>query len=173
MKLLYGFIIFIFSHSVFADDVNKPMTNERLDQIIRHLVKDVEGRLGFWSFAIDNVQVQVVTDAKANRMRIMSPIVKSSELKEEQLYRLMQANFDTALDARYAIAKGILWSTYIHPLAELTTEQFTVSLGQTVNSVVTYGSTFSSGLLSFGGGDSQSILRHRLIEELRKKGQEI
>ncbi len=31
----------------------------------------------------------------------------------------MQANFDTALDARYAIAKGALWSTFIHPLSDL------------------------------------------------------
>jgi len=36
----------------------------------------------------------------------------------------MQANFDSALDARYAIAKGKLWSAFIHPLSELNEEQF-------------------------------------------------
>lgn len=162
------------SQFVFAQQTpDQGMGNTRLDELIRHLDKNTEGKLGYWQFTIENVGVQVVTDENANRMRIVSPILKTENLDEKILYRLMQANFDTALDARYAIANGILWSTFIHPLRSLDDEAFLVALGQTVNAVITYGSTYSSGLLSFQGGDSQSILRRDLIEKLKKKGKEI
>ncbi len=152
---------------------NAPMTNQRLDELIRHVDNDAQGQLGRWSLTIEGVGVQVVTDERANRMRIISPILKTDNLDEQTLYRLLQANFDTVLDARYAIANGILWSTFIHPLSQLDDEDFLVGMGQTVNAVITYGSTFSSGVLSFQGGDSQAILRRNLIDKLKKKGKEI
>lgn len=153
--------------------VHQAMTNIRLEELIKRVDKSAKGQSGFWSLIIENVEVQVITDESSNRMRIISPILKTKNLDKEILYRLMQANFDTVLDARYAIANGILWSTFIHPLKQLNDEDFLVGLGQTVNAVITYGSTYSSGLLNFQGGDSQSILRRNLIENLKKKGMAI
>lgn len=168
------YLLSVFGQAVFAQEkIDTAMNNQRLDALIRHLDDKTEGQLGRWSFAIEGVGVQVVTDENANRMRIMSPILKTENLTAETLYRLMQANFDTTLDARYAIANGILWSTYIHPLQSLSDEEFLIGLGQTVNTVITYGSTYTSGLLSFQGGDSQIILRRDLIEKLKNKGKEI
>jgi len=150
-----------------------PMNNQRLDGLIRRIDESAEGSGGIWSLTIEGVSVQVITDESANRMRIVAPIVKTNNLSEKQLYRLMQANFDTALDARYAIANGILWSTFIHPLGSLDDEAFLIALGQTVNAAMTYGSSYSSGLLSFQSGDSQSILQHQLIERLKKQGKSL
>ena len=73
--------------------------------------------------------------------------------------------FDTALDARYAIAQGQLWSTFIHPLDSLTQDDFVSALAQTVTLVKTYGTTFSSGAMSFGGGDSSAEIQ-KLLERL-------
>ena len=86
--------------------------------------------------------------------------------------RMMQANFDTALDARYAVAKGQLWAVFIHPLSPLKKDQLISSLGQTVNIARTYGTLYTGGALQFGGGDSPGIQR-QLIEELLEKGEEI
>ena len=81
----------------------------------------------------------------------------------------MQANFDAALDARYAIARGQLWAVFIHPLSPLKRDQLISGIGQTVNIALTYGSTYSGGATSFGGGDSGSLL----LEDLLKRGQEL
>ena len=89
---------------------------------------------------------------------------EADTLGESLMKRLLQSNFDTALDARYAIAKGMLWSAFVHPLPQLTPDQFASGLGQVVNLAMTFGSTFTSGGLTFGGGDSGA-----LIEELRKR----
>ncbi len=48
-----------------------------------------------------------------------------------------------------------------------------MGLGQTVNLVTTFGSTYTSGLLNFGGGDSKVIQEKQLIQELLDKGRAI
>jgi len=101
----------------------------------------------------------------------MVAIRKADTLTPEDLTRIMQANFDSALDARYAIAKDILWSTFIHPLSTLHDRQLIEAIGQTVNLARTYGSSYSSGLLLVGGGDSGAIQQRELIDQLLKQGQ--
>ena len=79
---------------------------------------------GSWQFTISERVVIIVTDQLNNRMRIISPVSKADGIPPELMKRLMQANFDTALDARYAIARGVIWATFIHPLRALHDRQF-------------------------------------------------
>ena len=44
--------------------------------------------------------------------------------------------------------------------------QLIEAIGQTVNLARTYGSSYASGLLLFGGGDSGAIQQRELIDEL-------
>ncbi len=149
------------------------MTLEKMGKIIRRLDDTAKRRKNGWQLTVEKVPVVVVTDQKHNRMRILIAIRKTSEVSQDELTRMMQANFDTALDARYAIAHDIVWATFIHPLSELHDRQFITAVGQTVNLATTYGTTFSSGVLSFGAGDSRGIIQRQLIEKLLKKGQPI
>lgn len=147
------------------------MTLVRIDEIVRRLDPETKSpRPGSWQFTISERPVVIITDILNNRMRILSPITKVETLPEGAMERMMQANFDTALDARYAVARGVVWATFIHPLAALHDRQFISAIGQTVNLSLTFGKTFSSGEMSFRGGDSNDLLRKRLIEELQKKG---
>jgi len=170
---------FLSTHSYATDnkaDQNIPqstvMDNKRLDILIKRVGKEVSGSLGFWRFKIKEYPVLVITDEQANRMRIMSPVKqdKVDQLSNEEMLRMMQANFDSALDARYAFAKNTLWSAYIHPLNELSDRQFLEGLGQVVNLVTTYGTSYRSGLLMFQRGDSKGIIERELIDELLEKG---
>jgi len=147
------------------------MTPERLGEMIRRLDEAAEQNRNVWAFKIDGVAVTLVYDTNADRMRLMVAIAKTEDLTQEEMIRLLQADFDSALDARYAIAKNVLWSVFIHPLGPLTNEEFLSGIGQTVNLARTYGTTFSSGALVFGGGDSEDLLQQRqLIDQLIEKG---
>lgn len=151
----------------------EPMTLDRLDTIIKRIDENaVRQTLARWQFAVEERPVSVITDIRADRMRIISPIRQISGIGPGELFRMMQANFDSALDARYGIAQEILWSTYIHPLGALTTNEFLSGLGQTVNLTTTYGTTYNSGALTFGGGDSNAINR-ALIDKLLEQGRDI
>lgn len=151
----------------------KKMSNSRLDVLIKRIDKDAEGRLGYWSLQVDNKKILVITDERADRMRIIAPVVNSEKLEQKQLTRIMQANFDSALDARYAIAKGVLWSAFIHPLSPLSDEEFLVGLGQVTNLVSSFGGSYSSGALIYRGGDSEGLRKRELIDDLLKKGLEV
>ncbi|MEO0939221.1 MAG: hypothetical protein AAFY38_13795 [Pseudomonadota bacterium] len=148
------------------------MTLPRLTEIIQAI--DPEARIAgtAMELTIDDVPVIVITDPAADRMRAMVPIRSAAGLEPDELMRLMQANFDSALDARYAVARGRLWGVFIHPLAALEREQFVSALVQTVTVAKTYGQTYSSGAMVFGGGDTNDIYRE-LLEDLLNRGQEL
>ena len=149
-----------------------PMTIPRLAEIILSLDPEALciGRL--FDLTIEVGPVSVVTDPAADRMRAMVPIRSAAGMSAEEVVRVMQANFDTALDARYAIANGRLWSVFIHPLSPLEKDQLISALGQTVNIALTYGSLYSGGALAFGGGDAGNLQR-QLIDDLLKRGEDI
>lgn len=160
---------------VFAQDsapevqvIEPDMTLERMASILTALDENAVVEPRGISLTVASVPVTVIVDVAANRMRILVPISSVEGLDEGALLRLMQANFDTALDARYAIANGRLWSTFIHSLAELHGDQLISGLAQTVTLAQTYGDTYSSGAMIFGGGD-----RRGLIQELLDLGQEL
>ena len=154
------------SGSALAED----MSNARIAELLERLELDIEGADGVWRFIVQGVEVTIITDENADRMRIISPVVDVESLDNDQYKRIMQANFDTALDARYAIAKSYLWSAFIHPLSPLTDRQFIEGIGQVVNLVTTFGTTYHSGSAVFGGGDSQGIEERELIEKLIERG---
>jgi hypothetical protein len=173
--------IFIFAVSVWAaghahagqdgPDAAKVMTLERMNDLIEAIGDEVSRNSNSqWRFLIENIPVFVVADARADRMRVLVGISKIENMPKELYLRLMQANFDTTLDARYAVARGVVWSAFLHPLKSLTDRFFLSGVGQTVNLARTYGKTFTSGGVTFQGGDSAGIIERELIEKLLEKG---
>ena len=164
----------VLSQPVHAQPVQAPeaMSLERLREIILAVDPEAEDGGTAFQLTIEDIPVIVVTDPSADRMRAMVAIRSAAGLDPAEVQRMMQANFDTALDARYAIAQGRLWSVYIHPLSPLDKDEFLAALGQVVNLALTYGTTYQSGLLSYRGGDSSGRQR-QLIDDLLKRGEKI
>jgi hypothetical protein len=90
-------------------------------------------------------------------MRIISPITELTNLPQEELLNALTANFHTALDVKYAISDGALWSVYIHPLKELTEPQLESAILQVYNAAETFGTLYSSTNLSFPGRSTPSV----------------
>ena len=127
------------------------MDNFRLGRLIKGRVSEfLEEQPGFWKFEYDDCLVIVVTDEGHNRMRIIAPVVGVNQVGQDEMLSAMTANFDRALDARYAINGDYLWSVYIHPLRELSDHQFLDAMTQVVTLAKNYGSSWSSGDLVFG-----------------------
>ena len=153
-----------------APQAAAPMTAERLIRIAFEIDPDANLVNNTVELSIEDIPVLLVLAPAADRMRAMVPISSADGLSQADLLRISQANFDSALDARYAVAQGRLWSVFIHPLAPLERDQFLSGLVQTVNLARTYGQTYTGGASVFGGGDSNGIFR-KLFEELQEKGE--
>lgn len=177
--VVFCFTLLFSSGAALAQDsqpAEKPpepdMTLSRLGNIILAIDPEAEFRGNAVELVIDDISVLIVTDTRADRMRVLVPIRSAEGLEPDELQRLMQANFDSALDARYAMAKGRLWGVFIHPLSPLQKDQLLSGLVQTVNLAKTFGTAYSGGAMVFGGGDSNQIYRD-LLEELQRKGEDI
>ena len=163
-------LIFALATPAFAQDA--AMTPERLTDIILALDPDAAINTNGIELTIEDIPVLVVMAPSADRMRAMVPIASVEDVTPEEMNRMMQANFDTALDARYAVAQGRVWGIFIHPLGALERAEFLSGLAQTVNLARTYGTLYSGGAQVFGGGDSNGIY-NELFGDLLNRGQDI
>jgi len=159
-----------FAQSEVPPQPDPPMSMQRLADIIFSVDPNAQlASPNAMELTIEDIPVFIVADPIADRMRAMVPIRSSDAMDRDEFLRLMQANFDTALDARYAVAQGRLWATFIHPLSPLQKDQFLSGLVQTINLARTYGTDYSGGAQVFGGGDSNGIYQ-RLLDDLKEKG---
>ncbi len=181
--IMMAFTSILLVHAQSSDSPNEPeisvtvspepaMSLARLENILVALDPQTQANGSRFLLTIEDIQVFVITDVANDRMRVMTPIRAREGIAAAEMTRMMQANFDSALDARYAIAQDTLWSVFIHPLSPLQKNQLISGIGQVVNLVISYGTVYSGGALNFGGGDSGGINRE-LIEQLQDKGQKV
>ncbi|MEM6807399.1 MAG: type III secretion system chaperone [Bacteroidota bacterium] len=149
--LIFSLFFLAFSSALTAQD----MDNRKMSRILSKEAESVEGQLGSWQAVYGNRLIYVITDQNANRMRIMTAIVELKDVKQKEYKVLLEANFDRALDAKFAIFEDYLMSVYTHPLKELTEEQFIDAMRQVVTLAYTYGSSYTSTNMVFGGGEEE------------------
>ena len=129
------------------------MTLGTLGQLLDRLLEEKEGSEGFWHGQRDGVTIYVVADEEHDRMRIMSPIGEMRKADSGFLSILLQANFDRALDAKYALRKREVWSVFMHPMSTLVPDDLGTFIDQVARLVKNTGSTYASSDLVFGVDD--------------------
>jgi hypothetical protein len=134
------------------------MTTQAMGKLLDSYVTDLEGQPGFWRGVRNEVPVFVFSDDEHDRMRIMAPIGVVEELESDLLHVLLQANYDRALDARYAMRGNELWSVVVHPLATLATDDLPSLFDQVTTLVKNTGSTFASTELVFRSFPADQIV---------------
>jgi len=126
------------------------MTPTQMEIIFGEQVDAIEGPPGAIRTQIDGINVYLISDPSSDRMRIVAPIALVAGLDARVLSVMHEANFSTALDARYAISEGVIYSVYLHPISSLTPRLIKSALDQVLSLVKTFGTTYSSGEIEFG-----------------------
>ena len=146
--LLFAFA-FLLNTSLFAQ---AQMDNQKLEEIIKKESPLVEGQEGAWQVLFGERILLIVTDQTNNRMRIFTPIIEEEKIEETELKNMLIANFHSALDAKYSLYDGFVVSVFTHPLKELTSHQLVDAMKQVASLANTFGTTYTSTELFFGGG---------------------
>jgi hypothetical protein len=131
------------------------MTNAKLEAILTQEVDSLGGNTGRWEIMYNKLPMMVLTDEKNDRMRIIAPIIEANKLDEGLLLDCLTANFHSALDVKYAISNELLWSVYVHPLSPTSEKELRSALQQVYAAAATFGTTFSSTPLLFGGNQPE------------------
>ncbi|MDN5202985.1 hypothetical protein QQ008_16465 [Fulvivirgaceae bacterium BMA10] len=150
-SIIFSALMFFLACNAFSQD----MDLKKLKLVLAKKATIVQEKDNMVEYELGGVNIYLIVDENANRMRLMAGVIEEEKLKEEDLKKLMSANFDRALDAKYAIADGILWSVYAHPLKELSDTQATDAMNQVKNLVYNYGTTYHSTDFVFGGDGEQ------------------
>jgi hypothetical protein len=128
------------------------MTSEELAALLADETEDFERRSSHWQFAFFDVPMACLIDEGHDRMRIIAAIGDADELDESAKDAMLSANFHTALDARYGVSHGTVFSAFIHPLTSLEPELVRSALEQVASLVHTFGSHYTGGTLEFVSG---------------------
>jgi len=152
-RIFLAMSIFICSGVAVAAE---PMSQSSLENIIKEMAIESKGEKGVVEFNFNNIRIYLISDVKNNRMRLVAPVEKYNNLTAEHQYAVLKSNFHLSLDARYAVSNDILYSVYVHPLAELSNEQVKSAVNQVANLALSFGSQYTSGVLSYGGNTSKN-----------------
>ncbi len=136
------------------------MNNHYLDGTLRSMTDEVTGGEGQWLLTWFDVEMIVISDETADRMRVIALIDGAADLSTDQLRFLLEVNFERALDAKYTIWQDQVWATFVHPLSWLSSDELKAGARQVVSLYQTYGNEFTSTGLTFspnieedGGGN--------------------
>jgi len=135
------------------------MTIRRLERILKEVAGEVRSQNGQFRFELQRHSILVLTSASQDRIRIITQITDTRNLRTEQLQKMMIANFHTALDARYAISDGVVYAAFIHPLSSLEERDVRSAILQVANLAETFRTSYSSGELLFNPGSQPSRVR--------------
>ena len=156
IRLLIPGMLLLIGGQLSAQSAFDKMSNTKMEKILFRVseevarmpgAQDIPGR---WKIVYMQRELFVITDELANRMRVMTPIIEEENLDLNDMKLLLEANFDRALDAKYSLYQGLLWSSFTHPLQELTVEQLKDAIKQVATLADRYGDTYSSTDLVFG-----------------------
>jgi hypothetical protein len=131
------------------------MNSEKLSELISQVSDTIASNGNSIHFMYKERPLICVYDKNANRMRIISPIIETKDLEEEQLLNMLVANFHSALDVKYALSDEIIWSVFIHPLKELSDHQVLDAIDQVYTASSTFGSSYSSTTLIYPGNSKK------------------
>lgn len=141
------------------------MSSDKLKELITQVSDTTVLNGNSIQFVYKETLLICVYDENANRMRIITPVIKKEDLEEDQLLNAMVANFHSALDVKYALSDEVIWSVYIHPLKELTDHQVLDAIDQVYLAAMTFGSSYSSTSLLFPGNTKKKENPSKIIEK--------
>jgi hypothetical protein len=140
------------------------MTQESLASHIEEIASGAAISQNLVEFRYEGVGIACVSDGAHDRMRLISPITQIAGLDAAEAARLeilLIANFHTTLDARYAISDGVIYAAFLHPLSTLTRPQLESAIRQVASLSLNFGSSYSSGELTFGADRGREIQREQ------------
>lgn len=149
-KLCYAIALFMAAFSGHAQ-----MNNAKLETLLLEKIDTIQGIQGRWEMTYQGIPLLLLTDETHDRMRIIAPIAEVKDISDIQLKEALVANFHSALDVKYAISNNIMWSIFVHPLGPLTEEQLYDAIEQVYFGAITFGTTYTSTPLIFGGGATE------------------
>ena len=148
--MLSALAFLLFAASLSGEESRSTVSAAQVGDFLQEIAVDVTGEEGQWTARYRGARILVFAVEKHGRMRIMAPITSTDSIGESEMRILLDANYARALDAKFAIQDGVVWSLFNRPLAGLDRETFIDGADQVVTLRKNYGTSYRSTDLTFG-----------------------
>lgn len=142
------------------------MTPEEISNILKELFGDsVETPAATsWQVETPKFRLLVLLSEDGTWLRILLPIADAQEA-QPFFDKLLEANFDTTLETRYALHQNVLWGVFQHSPATLVASDFSAAVARLL-------ALQERGLSDFFGGLIESRIR-QIIKAAKMQGQSV
>ncbi|MEG3833201.1 MULTISPECIES: hypothetical protein [unclassified Microcoleus] len=117
-----------------------------------------------WQVETPNFRLLVLLSEDGSWLRILLPIADAQEA-QPFLDKLLEANFDTTLETRYALHQNVLWGVFQHSPATLAASDFSAAVARLL-------ALQERGLSDFFDGLIESRIR-QIIKAAKMQGQSV
>lgn len=155
-KTLTHLMVLLASLFIYLPANAQNMSERKVEKVFKKLNLEIEGDEGVWMVNFSDRWVLVFADDSADRMRIFTPVISRDEIGSDEWERMLEANFHTALDAKYGLYNEYVISVFSHPLSYLDEFQIISALEQVVNLADTFGTSYASTSILFGKAAERS-----------------
>lgn len=155
-KTLTHLMVLLASLFIYLPANAQNMSERKVEKVFKKLNLEIEGDEGVWMVNFSDRWVLVFADDSADRMRIFTPVISRDEIGSDEWERMLEANFHTALDAKYGLYNEYVISVFSHPLSYLDEFQIISALEQVVNLADTFGTSYASTSILFGKASERS-----------------
>ena len=94
-------------------------------EFIQHTSEDT------WQVETPTLKLLLILADEGSWLRLLAPIAPL-DMAQAYLEQFLEANFDTTLAVRYALAQEVLWAVYQHSLTTLTPQDLTEAIAQAI-----------------------------------------
>ena len=115
-----------------------------------------------WQVDTPSLRLLVLLSDDQSWLRVLIPITSAQEA-QSFLAQILEANFDTTLETRYALYQGVLWGVFQHSCESLTSVDFESAVTQLL-------SLHQRGLSDFFNQLVESRIR-QIIKAAKQQGQ--
>lgn len=117
-----------------------------------------------WQVETSKFRLLVLLSEDSSWLRILLPLA-SAEQAQPFFDKLLEANFDTTLETRYAIHQNVLWGVFQHNFATLTAADFCAAVARLL-------ALQDRGLSDFFGDLIENRIR-QIIKAAKMQGQSV
>ena len=131
------------------------MTPEQVVTMLRARFENVNTVQDRWEVNVGRFRLIVMAHEDTDRLRVMVPIAAVDKHDNDAFKRLLEANFITTLDARYAIYSEVLWALFLGPLSATNDHVFDTACTEVLQLARNTGSSYCAWPAGMSAGFSQ------------------
>ena len=104
------------------------MNTDQIETLLKSRFDNVELVNDRWEVSVGMSRLIVMAHHDTDRLRIMVPVAAVDHPDPQTFQRLLEANFITTMDARYAIYSDVLWAVFLAPLSTVSEHLFDTAI---------------------------------------------